>query len=74
MKNKVFFYIKDSKAMFQSDQQGMKMNVFYFDSTKAISTVVNTGGQKQVIVQKDTIQSVTKKYNSMEGRYLDETK
>ena len=74
MKNKVFFYINDTKAKSQSDQQGMKMNIFYFDSTKAMHTVVNIGGQKQVMVQKEAIQSVNKKYNSMEVRYLDDTK
>lgn len=74
MKNKVLFYISDTKAKSQSDQQGMKMNVFYFDSTKEMVTVVNIGGQKQVMVQKDAIQSVNKKYNTIEVRYQDETK
>ncbi|MBP6793633.1 MAG: hypothetical protein KA143_01190 [Saprospiraceae bacterium] len=74
MKNKVLFYINDTKAKSQSEQQGMKMNVFYFDSTKAMYTVVNIGGQKQVMVQKEAILSVNKKYKSMEVRYQDELK
>jgi hypothetical protein len=74
MKNKIVFYIKDNKAKSESNQQGMKMNVYYFDSTKEMITSVDMMGQKQKMVAPDAISEANKKYSKIEVNYSEDRK
>lgn len=74
MTNKVIFYIKNEKVKSVSAQNGMEMNVYYFDSTKVMHTVVNMSGQIQKNELVDAINKTNNEFDRIEVKYYNDTK
>jgi len=74
--NKINFLIKNGKVKSISNQQGITMNTYYFDSTKALHSITSfeSGTNQRHSISENAIEKLNNSYDSITVSYFEQVK